>query len=78
MDHPEDSPRLAPSRPKIRSWLEPALWLVLLIVPLAIGLAWGTFLDDSAYVTFRHARNLANTCPSGCRRDSLLRAQDGE
>jgi hypothetical protein len=59
MDHSADSPRFASSRLKIRPWLEPALWLVLLIVPLAIGLAWGTFLDDSAYVTFHHARNLA-------------------
>jgi hypothetical protein len=54
-----DNLGFASSHYKIRPWLEPALWLVLLIVPLAIGLAWGTFLDDSAYVTFRHARNLA-------------------
>jgi hypothetical protein len=36
-----------------------ALRLLLLIVPLAIGLAWYTVLDDDAYVTFRYARNLA-------------------
>jgi len=39
--------------------LEAALRLALLIVPLVIGLAWGTTFDDSAYVTFRYARNLA-------------------
>jgi hypothetical protein len=33
--------------------------LLLLTVPLAIGLAWGTVTDDSAYVTFRCAHNLA-------------------
>jgi hypothetical protein len=44
---------------KIRSWSEAALWVALLIAPLAIGLAWGAYLDDSAYVTFRYARNLA-------------------
>jgi hypothetical protein len=41
------------------SQLKAALWLALLAVPLAIGLVWGVYLDDSAYVTFRHARNLA-------------------
>jgi len=39
--------------------LETALWLVLIITPLAIGLAWGTPGDDSAYATFRCARDLA-------------------
>ena len=43
----------------IRSWSEAALWVALLIAPLAIGLVWGAYLDDSAYVTFRYARNLA-------------------
>jgi len=33
--------------------------LLLLAVPLAIGLAWGIVTDDSAYVTFRCAHNLA-------------------
>jgi hypothetical protein len=33
--------------------------LILLTVPLAIGLAWGIVTDDSAYVTFRCAHNLA-------------------
>jgi hypothetical protein len=44
---------------KIRSWSEAVLWVVLLITPLAIGLAWGAYLGDSAYVPFRYARNLA-------------------
>jgi hypothetical protein len=35
------------------------VWIILLAVPLTIGLMWGTFFDDSAYVTFRFARNLA-------------------
>lgn len=39
--------------------LETALWIALLIVPLAIGLTWGNHLDNSAYVTFHYARNLA-------------------
>jgi hypothetical protein len=36
-----------------------ALWLALLITPLAIALAWGAYFDDDAYITFRYARNLA-------------------
>jgi len=39
----------------VRSWL----WLVLLLVPLAIGLAWGACFDAGAYVTLRYARDLA-------------------
>jgi hypothetical protein len=35
------------------------LWLLILIVPLAIGVAWGTILDDDAYVTFHYAHSLA-------------------
>ncbi|MBN1888625.1 MAG: hypothetical protein JW850_11565 [Thermoflexales bacterium] len=34
-------------------------WLALLLIPLAIGLAWGDYLADAVYLTFRHARNLA-------------------
>jgi hypothetical protein len=45
--------RLIKSSPKI------ALWLVLLIVPLLIGLAWGAVFDDGVYVTLRCARDLA-------------------
>ena len=45
---------------KTRSRLEIALWIALLIVPLVIGLRWGTFFDDGAYITFRCARNLAS------------------
>ena len=40
--------------------MEGALWFGLLIVPVVIGLAWGVYLDDSAYVTFRYARHLAS------------------
>ncbi|MBU0703584.1 MAG: hypothetical protein KKC18_06930, partial [Chloroflexi bacterium] len=46
-------------RLKIESRLKVALWLALVITPLAIGLAWGTPCDDSTYVTFRCARDLA-------------------
>ncbi|NIV36860.1 MAG: hypothetical protein GWN58_47735, partial [Anaerolineae bacterium] len=46
-------------RPEGRSRLEAALWLALLIAPVVIGLAWGAYFDDRAYVTFRHARDLA-------------------
>jgi hypothetical protein len=49
-----------PSWPSnVRSRLEAALWLALLIAPLVIGLVWGAYFDDRAYVTFRHARDLA-------------------
>ena len=44
---------------KIESRLKVALWLALVITPLAIGLAWGTPCDDSAYGAFRCARDLA-------------------
>lgn len=44
---------------KTKSRLEIALWIVLLIVPLFIGLGWSTFFDDGAYITLRRARNLA-------------------
>jgi hypothetical protein len=37
-----------------------ALRCLLLTIPLIIGLAWGTAVDDSAYVAFRCARNLAS------------------
>jgi len=36
-----------------------ALWTALLVIPLAIGLAWGDYFDGDVYITFRHARNLA-------------------
>ena len=38
--------------------LEAALSFVLLVIPLAIGLAWGPYFDDDAYIAFRHARGL--------------------
>ena len=44
---------------KTKPCLEVALWVMLLLIPLVIGLAWGTLFDDGAYVTFRCARNLA-------------------
>ncbi|MBN1811047.1 MAG: hypothetical protein JXA14_04345 [Anaerolineae bacterium] len=37
-----------------------ALQILLLVAPLAIGLAWRIVTDDSAYVTFRCAHNLAS------------------
>ncbi len=46
-------------RLKIKSRLKIALWLALVVTPLAIGLAWGTPYDDSAYAAFRCARDLA-------------------
>jgi hypothetical protein len=59
MDSHKNLAHIASRRLKIRSWLEAALWFACLIAPLVIGLAWGAYLDDSAYVTFRYARNLA-------------------
>ena len=44
---------------KIESRLKAALWLALVITPVVIGLAWGATYDESAYVTFRCARDLA-------------------
>jgi len=53
--------RLTSWRPDDGARFEPVLWAVLVIVPLVIGLAWGTVFDDgdSAYAAFRTARNLA-------------------
>jgi len=45
---------------KIRPRLDLALPLVLALGPLVIGLAWGAYLDDGAYATFRWARHLAS------------------
>ena len=44
---------------KVRSRLDLALWLGLALGPLVIGLAWGAYLGDDAYATFRWARALA-------------------
>ena len=59
MDNCEVSARSASWRLSVSPWMATTLWLALLIAPLAIGLAWGTYFDDSAYITFRYARNLA-------------------
>lgn len=45
---------------KIGPWPEAGRRLALLVIPLVIGLVWGTYLDDGAYVTYGHARSLAN------------------
>lgn len=45
---------------KISPRLDLALPLVLALGPLVIGLAWGAYLDDGAYATFRWARHLAS------------------
>jgi hypothetical protein len=45
--------------PRTSRYARAALWLALSITPLAIALAWGAYFDDTAYVTFRYARNLA-------------------
>lgn len=59
MNDCQDLARRAYLRPEIRAHLEAALWFALLIAPLVIGLVWGAYFDDRAYVTFRHARDLA-------------------
>jgi len=59
MDDHRDAARFVPWQPKIWAWPEVVLWFTLLIIPLVIGLVWGTFFDESAYVTFRSVRNLA-------------------
>ena len=38
---------------------EAGLWAVLLTIPLAGALVWGAYLDESAYLAFADARNLA-------------------
>jgi hypothetical protein len=54
----KDSAYFTPWRSKIGG-SETVLFGALLIVPIVIGLVWGVYLDDSAYVTFGHARDLA-------------------
>ena len=44
---------------RLLSRLVCALGMALLALPLVIALAWGPYLDDSAYGTFRYARDLA-------------------
>ncbi len=46
---------------RLKTGLRPGavLWLVLLIAPPVIGLVWGIYFDDGAYVAFRYARDLA-------------------
>ncbi len=41
------------------SRLAGVLGMVLLALPLGIALVWGPYLDDSAYVSFQYARNIA-------------------
>lgn len=45
--------------PRAKPYIQGALWLTLALVPLIIGLTWGTYLNDEAYVILRYARNLA-------------------
>jgi hypothetical protein len=44
---------------RVLSRLACVLGLAFLTLPLLIALAWGPYLDDSAYVTFRYAGDLA-------------------
>jgi hypothetical protein len=48
-----------PSWSRAKPYVKVALWLTLALVPMIIGLTWGTYLNDEAYVTLRYARNLA-------------------
>jgi hypothetical protein len=50
---------VASLRPDAKLRLESGLLFALLLAPLVVGLVWGTYLNDSAYVTFHYARNLA-------------------
>lgn len=45
--------------PTSRRTVKAALWLLLLILPLIVGLAWDTHFDDAAYAALRCAHNLA-------------------
>ena len=44
---------------RVKPYTKAALWLAAWVVPLSIALAWGAYLDNEAYATFRYARNLA-------------------
>ena len=55
----ENESLASPTSWRLRSRPRIALWGVLLIVPLAIGLAWGAYFHDSAYVTLRYGAHLA-------------------
>lgn len=59
MDRHKDSARSSPWRTRTGISSEAILLSTLLVIPLLIGLAWGTYFDDNAYATFRHARDLA-------------------
>ena len=59
---PPDSDLLATwrrGRRAVGARLEAGLCLALVVVPLVIGLVWGPYLEDGAYVAFRCAHNLA-------------------
>lgn len=45
--------------PHLRSYLAIVLPATFTIIPLVIGIAWGAYLDDGAYLSFRHARDLS-------------------
>ncbi|RLC78766.1 MAG: hypothetical protein DRJ03_24705, partial [Chloroflexi bacterium] len=45
--------------PHLRSYLAIVLPAAFTIIPLVIGIAWGAYLDDGAYLSFRHARDLS-------------------
>jgi len=35
------------------------LWIACLVIPLAVGLVWGLYFDERAFITLRYASNLA-------------------
>lgn len=59
MDGDRHGISFAPWWPTSRRPVEAVLWLLLLILPLAVGLAWGAHFDDAAYAAFRCARHQA-------------------
>ncbi|MBN1313528.1 MAG: hypothetical protein JXB30_19130 [Anaerolineae bacterium] len=59
MDEDRREISFLPWWPTCQRSVEAALWLLLPILPLIVGLAWGTHFDDTTYAALRCARNLA-------------------
>jgi hypothetical protein len=63
MDTGKSSETLSGRCARVRPPLAAALWCAILIAPLVVGLVWGPYFSDDAYVQFRIARNLSAARP---------------
>ena len=59
MNQDTDLEPFASRRSRVDALLKAVPWVVFLVIPLTVGLMWGTYFDDRAYVVFRCARDLA-------------------